>query len=147
MLGTSIFAVVSGGLITVTGQYVPFLILGAVLSAVGAGLLYTLDIGSGANKWIGYQLISVIGIGLATNTPIAVAQASVEISDISVASSMALFCQTLGGAIFVQGGQAAFTNQLIVKIKEVAPDIDLALVVATGADTFYRRVRPMAEMM
>ena len=139
VLGTSIFAVFSGGLITVTGQYVPFLILGAVLNAVGAGLLYTLDIGSGANKWIGYQLISGIGIGLATNTPIAVAQASVEMSDISVASSMALFCQTLGGAIFVQGGQAAFTNQLIVKIKEVAPDIDPALVVATGA-TELRKV-------
>lgn len=139
VLGTSIFAVVSGALITVTGQYVPFLILGAVFNAVGAGLLYTLDIDSGANKWIGYQLVSGIGIGLATNTPIAVAQASVEMSDISVASSMALFFQTLGGAVFVQGGQAAFTNQLIVKIREVAPGIDPALVVATGA-TELRKV-------
>lgn len=50
-------AVVSGELITVTAQYEPFLILEAILSAVDAGLLYTLDIGSGASKWIGYQLI------------------------------------------------------------------------------------------
>lgn len=141
VLGTSIFAVVSGGLITATGQYVPFLILGAVLSVIGAGLLYTLDISSGANKWIGYQVISGIGIGLGTNTPIAVAQASVDMADISVASSMALFFQTLGGAIFVTGGQAAFTNQLIDRMKEVAPDIDPALVIATGA-TELRKVFP-----
>ncbi|KAL8827604.1 MAG: hypothetical protein Q9191_003084 [Dirinaria sp. TL-2023a] len=145
VLGTSIFAVVSGGLITATGQYVPFLILGAVLSVVGAGLLYTLDIGSGANKWIGYQVISGIGIGLGTNTPIAVAQASVDMADISVASSMALFFQTLGGAIFVTGGQAAFTNQLIDRIKEVAPDIDPALVIATGA-TELRKVFPANQI-
>ena len=145
VLGTSIFAVISGGLITATGHYVPFLILGAVLSVIGAGLLYTLDIGSGANKWIGYQVISGIGIGLGTNTPIAVAQASVDMADISVASSMALFFQTLGGAIFVTGGEAAFTNQLIDRIKEVAPDIDPALVITTGA-TELRKVFPADQI-
>ncbi|KAF2237957.1 MFS general substrate transporter [Viridothelium virens] len=133
VLGTSIFAVVSGGLITATGHYVPFLILGAVFSIVGAGLLYTLDIGSGSNKWIGYQVLSGIGIGLGTNTPIAVAQGSVEMADVSVASSMALFFQTLGGAIFLTCAESAFTNQIIVKIRDIAPDINPSLVVSTGA--------------
>ena len=142
VLGTSIFTVASGGLIAATGQYVPFLILGAALSTVGAGLLYTLNIGSGSNEWIGYQLICGIGIGFAINTPIAVAQASVDMSDLSVASSMSLFFQTMGGAIFVSGGQAAFTNQLIDKIREVAPDIDPALVVATGATELRKVFRP-----
>lgn len=145
VLGTSIFAVVSGGLITVTGHYVPFLLLGAIMSTIGAGLLFTLDIDSGSAKWIGYQVISGIGIGLATNTPIAVAQASVDISDISVSSSMALFFQTMGGAIFVQGGQAAFTNQMLVKIKQIAPEVDPDLLVATGA-TELRKVFPADQI-
>lgn len=145
VIGTSIFAVVSGGLITVTGHAVPFLFLGAILSCIGGGLLSTLNIGSSSAKWIGYQVISGVGIGLATNTPIAIAQSSVEMTDISVASSMALFFQTIGGAIFVQAGQSVFGNQLIVKIKEIAPDIDPALLVSTGA-TELRSVFPEGQI-
>lgn len=65
VLGAALFSIISGGLISLTGQFAPFLILGGAITSIGSGLLYTLDIGSGSNQWIGYQALAGIGIGLA----------------------------------------------------------------------------------
>ena len=65
VLGAALFSIISGGLISATGQFAPFLILGGVITSIGSGLLYTLDIGSGSDKWIGYQTLAGIGLGLA----------------------------------------------------------------------------------
>ena len=57
VLGSSICTIASGGLLTVWGQYVPVMAFGSVLGSVGAGLIYTLQIDSGSDKWIGYQAL------------------------------------------------------------------------------------------
>ena len=41
--------------------------------------------------------------------------------------------QTIGGAIFVSAGQAAYTNRLIARLPVLAPGVNPALVIATGA--------------
>ena len=133
VLGASIFSIISGGLISYTEHFVPILILGSALTTVSAGLLYTLDVGSTAGQWVGYQLLAGIGIGLALQVPVIAAQSIVAIKDIATVSAMILFFQTIGGAFFVQAGQTAFTNTLIKSISEKAPGIDPTLVIMTGA--------------
>ena len=133
VVGASIFSVISGGLITAFGHVVPIFLLGAILSTIGDGLLYTLDIGSTSGQWIGYQALAGIGIGLAIQAPIIAGQASVEMSDISSVTASILFFQTIGGAIWVQAGQSAFTNTLQQRLPEFAPGVDPAVVLATGA--------------
>jgi hypothetical protein len=63
ILATVVLSLLTGIVITVCGYYVPFFFVSAIFSAVGAGLLTTLKVQSGANEWIGYQVVYGIGIG------------------------------------------------------------------------------------
>ena len=132
ILGTTIATIVSGGLISVYGHFVPFMLVGGVLTTVGSGLLYTLNIHSSSGHWIGYQIITGLGIGLALQVPIIAAQASVGPADLSSVTAMILFCQTIGGAFFVSAGQTALTNVLITKLSVYVPGLDPSVVVSTG---------------
>ena len=146
--------ILSGGLISAYGIYVPFLVAGSAIATIGTGLLYTLDIGSPSSHWIGYQALTGIGIGLSIQVPIIANQAFVKPSEISSVTSVTLcksiivgrltlrgirrltlhpVFQTIGGAVFVSAGQAAYTNRLIARIPVLVPGVSPALVVATGA--------------
>ena len=46
------------------GYYTQFLYIGIVFTAVGSGLLTTLKVDSNHSKWIGYQVITGLGIGM-----------------------------------------------------------------------------------
>lgn len=90
ILACSIFTITSGGLITMTGYFVPLLIAGGALTTVGAGLIFTLGLNSPSSMWIGYQILAGIGIGLCIQVPIIAAQAVVEPCDLSSATAMIL---------------------------------------------------------
>ncbi|KZT52970.1 MFS multidrug transporter-like protein [Calocera cornea HHB12733] len=133
ILSVAVFTILSGNLISAFGHFVPLLILGAVLATVGSGLIYTLDIGTPASHWIGYQVLAGVGIGIGIQIPISAGQAMVDMADIAPVTAMILFFQTIGGAFFISAGQSIFTNQLIASLPSAAPGVDPALVVATGA--------------
>ncbi|RMZ81570.1 hypothetical protein DV737_g2448, partial [Chaetothyriales sp. CBS 132003] len=145
VLGASLFTVLSGVLITVFGHFVPIMAVGSVLASVGSGLIYTLEIDSHSDKWIGYQALIGIGVGLIFQIPVIVAQASVKPADLSSASAMILFFQTIGGAIWISAGQAGFTNKLLTRLPQTAPGVSPQLVVATGA-TELRTVFPASQL-
>jgi MFS family permease len=132
ILGCTLATIFSGGLISAYGHFVPYMVVGSVLSTIGAGLLYTLNTTSSSGHWIGYQIITGLGIGLALQIPIIAAQATVGPADLSSVTAMILFCQTIGGAFFVSAGEVAFTNTLIGKLPITAPGVDAASVVAVG---------------
>lgn len=54
-------SVVSSGAVQKTGVAKPWLLVGAGLAAVGSGLFYTLDVGTGAGNWIGFQVVGGVG--------------------------------------------------------------------------------------
>ena len=139
VLGCSLFTVISGIGITVTGVYIPFLIIGSIISSIGCGLLYTLEISSGPGEWLGYQAMVGIGVGLVLQVPVIVGQAVVKTSDLSSVSAMILFFQTMGGAIWVSAGQAGWSNTLLKEVAIRVPDVSPGLVLATGA-TELRKV-------
>ena len=88
----ALFVIASGGLLTFTGYAPPFLIAGAAISTVGAGLIYTLDIGSPTSHWIGYQILNGVGLGLCFQVPIMYGQATAAAEDVSVVTSI-LMCK------------------------------------------------------
>jgi MFS transporter, DHA2 family, glioxin efflux transporter len=53
--------------------------------------------------------------------------------------------QTVGGAFFIAAGQSAFVNTLLKKLESVAPSVNPALVIATGA-TEIRNAFPAEEI-
>ncbi|KAF2759312.1 MFS general substrate transporter [Pseudovirgaria hyperparasitica] len=146
ILGIGLLTIVSGIIITATGHYIPMLILGAALATIGNGLIYTLAVGSPSSEWIGYQALSGIGTGLSIQIPIIVVQAVVDPADISAATAMAVFFQTLAGAAFIQTAQALFQNELITSLPANVPGIDPLRVVSTGA-TELRNVFPPNEIV
>ncbi|KAK4870166.1 hypothetical protein LT330_005220 [Penicillium expansum] len=133
IVSMSLAIVVSGGSITKTGHTAPLMVIGGVLATLGAGLLYSLDIGTSTGKWIGYQIIGGVGWGLAYQVPINAVHGAVGPSDIATVTGIIVFFQTVGGAVFVTAAQSAFVNQIIVHIDAAASGINSSLVVATGA--------------
>ena len=82
-------ATVSSGIgVTVTGRPMPFMVVAAAVSTVGVGLLYTLTIGSSSAKWIGYQVLTGLGLGLGFQVPVSAVQATLPQIDIPSGSAM-----------------------------------------------------------
>lgn len=156
IIAFSVATVVSGGSISKTGIATPLLPVGSVIATISAGLLYTLDLGTGSGKWIGYQILAGFGYGLAFQVPIIVCQGTVGPSDLASvtaiilckflfvsshdswidsklnSSSPAVF-QTIGGATLIGAAQAGFVNQILNKLPSTAPGVNPAVVVAAGA--------------
>ena len=76
------------------GYFTPLIALGSSLFAIGAGLIYSLDIDSSPAKYLGYQLILGVGQGLAIQVPVIVCQAFTEPADIPAVTAMVL-CKSL----------------------------------------------------
>ncbi|KAH8892528.1 efflux pump antibiotic resistance protein [Thozetella sp. PMI_491] len=128
-----IMTVSSGVFVSATGHAVPLMAAGAVLLTIGNGLLYMLDIDSPAGQWIGFQILCGFACGMAYQVPTVVVQGHVKPEDIASATAIGFCFQLLGGALGISAAQSAFANRLIATLARIAPDIDPAKVIATGA--------------
>ena len=142
ILAVGLSTIASGIFITITGHYTTIMVAGSVISTIGAGLIYTLDIGSSSGKWIGYQILAGIGSGISFQIPIIVAQAISDPVDLSSVSAIVLFFQTVAGAIFIQVAQALFTNKLVQSVAANVKSVNPAKVVVTGATALRTAFTP-----
>jgi hypothetical protein len=134
ILSLVVASIVTGGLVTVLGQYAPFMIASSIIMAVGAGMLSTFKVDSGAGVWIGYQLLFGIGVGAGMQQTIVAIQASLKGPDIAIGTAIIIFSQTLGGALFLCVGQNVFQNQLVSNIAAAhIKGLNPLMVVSTGA--------------
>ena len=132
LLAQVIGTLLSGGLTTVFGYYVPFMLISPVLMAVGAGLMTTFTLDTPSNLWIGYQIIFGLGSGFGFQQPLIAAQTVLSIKDVPIGTSIVLFVQLLGGALFISAAQNIFTNKLVEGVIQI-PGISPELVIQTGA--------------
>lgn len=88
ILAITLSTIVSGIGLTVTRRPMPFMVVAGVLTTIGVGLLFTLDIGTGSSKWIGYQVLAGLGLGLGFQVPVSAAQATLPQIDIPSGSAM-----------------------------------------------------------
>ena len=106
-------SIIQGGAITAIGYYAPFMILSTIFMSIGAGLLTTFQPDTASAKWIGYQVLAGIGLGLGMQQPNIAAQTVLSKQDIPIGVSLMFLAQSLGGAVFVSVAQSIFTNFLI----------------------------------
>jgi MFS family permease len=102
ILAVTLATIVSGGFITSTGIATPIVIGGSALATIGTGLLYTLNIGTGSGKWIGYQIVAGLGYGVAFQVPIIVGQAMSTAEDMSSTTAVIL-CKFSSSPSFIIG--------------------------------------------
>jgi MFS family permease len=133
VLGISVFTMVANTILTFWRHYVPFLVLGGLFGTVGASMIYTLDSSASVGTWVAYELLTAIGIGLSLQVPMIANQAAVTAEDIPAVTSITLFVETIGQALFVAAGEAALTNQLVKSLTEYAPKLDPLSVIHAGA--------------
>jgi hypothetical protein len=132
ILGLVIISLVSGGIVTATGYYTPFMLLSSVLMAVGAGLLTTFEIDTDSPKWIGYQFIFGAGAGFGMQQTLIAVQTVLPAADVPIGTALMMFSQTLGGAIFISVGQNIFTNQFIKHLAASVPELSSASILSIG---------------
>jgi MFS transporter, DHA2 family, glioxin efflux transporter len=82
--------IITGTVIGEIGIFNPFIIAGAIITAVGCGMLMTLQVNTGSPAWIGYQALTGIGEGLCLNVPIIVTQRIADPKDVPVATAVVL---------------------------------------------------------
>ncbi|KAJ5733848.1 hypothetical protein N7493_002634 [Penicillium malachiteum] len=133
IIAVVVVSILSGGFITVLGYYTPFMIFSSVIITIAAGLLSTLEVDSGHPKWIGYQALFGIGLGLGMQQPMIVAQTALKAEDVPSGTAIMIFSQTLGGSVFLSVAQNIFQNQLFHNLAKDAPKADAAKLVSAGA--------------
>ena len=125
-------SIMAGALVQRLGYYVPFMIANGIVMSIGAGLITTFTPSTNHPKWIGYQIIFGFGLGLGMQQANLAAQAVLSRRDASTGIALIMFCQQLGGAVFVSIGQNVFSNELIRGLRPIS-GVNPATVVKTGA--------------
>ncbi|KAB5575545.1 putative MFS aflatoxin efflux pump [Coniochaeta sp. 2T2.1] len=142
MLLPMVFASIATGiLVSKIGYYAPPMIFGNCLLAVGCGLLTTLQVNSGSDKWIGYQVLYGVGMGCTFQAPNLAAQTVLDRIDVPVGTSLMFFSQLLGGAIFTSVGQNVLNSELLKHLAPI-PGFDPATLQSNGATTLIASLPP-----
>lgn len=132
MIPIVVASIITGQLVSRIGYYTPFMIFGVCLTAVGAGLLTTLQMDTSKGKWIGFQIVYGFGLGSCTQAPNMAAQTVLPRADVAIGASLMFFGQQLFGAIFTSVGQNVLDNQLANRLTDI-PGISPQLIQSTGA--------------
>ncbi|MET9882343.1 MDR family MFS transporter [Streptomyces sp. NPDC006430] len=112
LLSMMIVSLIAGRITTSSGKYKVFPIVGGALMVVGLFLLATMDTGTSRLTSGLYMAVLGAGLGFLMQITMLVAQNSVEMKDMGVASSSATLFRTLGGSFGVALMGSLFTSQV-----------------------------------
>ncbi|KAH8427735.1 MDR family MFS transporter [Aspergillus melleus] len=120
-LGLVLFTMASGTL----SYYLPFLLAGGAISAVGYGLLSTLSPTTPVANWIGYQILYGVASGCTTAAPYIAIQSLVSPEQIPLAMAIIIFWQNIGASTSLIAANAIFSNSLRKQLQQRAAQIGL----------------------
>lgn len=132
VLGVSIFTMLTNGLLTVWRHYHPLLVLSALVGTFGVSMIYTADANTSTGAWAGFEILTAAGVGIALQIPMIVNQDAVSRDDIASVTSLSLFMENVGTALFVASGEAAFTTGLVSSLSQNVPTLDPSAVIDAG---------------
>ncbi len=120
--------ITSGRLVTRTGRYKVFPIVGTAVLSVGLLLLTQLGPHTPYGEVAVFMFITGLGIGLVMQVLVVAVQNAVPYSALGVATATSTFFRTIGGAFGVAVLGAVFANRLISQLKLHATSAELKLV-------------------
>jgi EmrB/QacA subfamily drug resistance transporter len=121
MGGVVTSSIVSGRLITRTGRYKVFPVLGTSLMALGLTLLSTMSPDTTLLRTSLYMLTFGIGMGCVLQVLVIAVQNAVGARDLGVATSSSAFFRSLGGSFGTALFGAILTSQLLAKLAHLLP--------------------------
>ncbi|MGH9080296.1 MAG: MDR family MFS transporter, partial [Acidimicrobiales bacterium] len=121
MLGLLVASIVSGQLVTRTGRYKPFPIIGSALAIVGMFLLSQLSIGTSHLTMALYMVVLGAGMGMTMQIMVLVTQNAVPTTQIGTGTAAITFFRSLGGAFGTSLFGAVFIAGLAHWIPRLVP--------------------------
>lgn len=117
MVGLLLTSIGSGRVITRTGRYKIFPVVGLLIAAIGLYLMSLLDVST--SLWVAsaYMFVTGAGIGMVMQVLVLATQNAVDHQDLGVATSGATFFRSLGGAM----GVAIFGALLTHRLRDTIP--------------------------
>jgi EmrB/QacA subfamily drug resistance transporter len=111
-LGWVFASFISGQLITKTGRYKIYPLLGSTLVLIGCLLLTQLGVNSSSAVASGYLVVIGVGMGTMFQTFVIATQNRVDHSQLGVATAAIQFFRSMGGSLAVAGLGALLTAQI-----------------------------------
>jgi EmrB/QacA subfamily drug resistance transporter len=121
MAGLLIASIGSGRIISRTGRYRVYPIIGTAIMTVGLYLLSHLDASTSTITAALFMFVLGFGIGLVMQVLVVAVQNAVDYSELGVATSGNNLFRTVGSAVGTAVVGAVFTNQLALKLRESFP--------------------------
>jgi len=121
MAGLMITSIGSGRLITKTGRYKRFPVIGTALIALGLWLLSTMGVDTSYAQSSLYMVVLGLGIGMIIQVMVLAVQNSVEHRDLGTATATESFIRSMGGAFGVAVFGAILTTQLTHQLERLLP--------------------------
>jgi EmrB/QacA subfamily drug resistance transporter len=112
VIGLLLTSIISGTLVSRTGRYKIFPILGSVFTGAGLYLLSLMDEHTNIVISSLYMFVLGIGIGLSMQVLVIAVQNTVDYADLGVATSGVTFLRTLGSSFGVAVFGSFYSNQL-----------------------------------
>jgi EmrB/QacA subfamily drug resistance transporter len=119
--GMLVTAAATGQLMTRTGRYKPFVVVGPVLASVGYWFLHTMGPETSHFDSTLYMVVTGMGFGFIMPVLTVAVQNVVERKDLGVATTSVTFSRSLGSALGVAVFGALFTNQFTSRLTEAFP--------------------------
>jgi len=112
MVASGITSIVAGQAVSKTGRYKLFPVVGGVIMAVGMFMLSRLGVSTTRLETSLDYVVLGLGMGFLMQMVSLIAQNSVEMKDMGVASSSRMFFQQMGGSLGVAALGALFASRL-----------------------------------
>jgi EmrB/QacA subfamily drug resistance transporter len=132
MAGLLTSSIGSGQIISRTGRYKVFPIIGTAISAVGLFLLSGLDPGTGSLEAASYMLVLGLGLGFVMQVLILAVQNAVPYAQLGIATSSATLFRSIGGSLGTAILGAIFSNRLAHELASQLPAGSGASSLASG---------------
>jgi len=88
---------------------------------------------SRAGIWVGFQILAGVGRGTTLQQPVNAVQQTLDPSRMAVGTSIVVFSQFFGGALFLALAETDFSSSLSSALKEFAPGVNETLIFNAGA--------------
>ncbi len=123
MMGMMVVSVAVGQVITRTGRYKAFPIIGGVGMTIAMVLLTQVDVSTTKTQLALFMTVLGMGMGFLMQTTMLIAQNSVDQKDLGVASSSATFFRSIGGSFGVSLFGTIFVRTLEGDLaKQIGPE-------------------------
>ncbi len=121
MGGLLITSITSGQIISATGRYKPFPIIGTAVMVVGLALLSTMDAQTSRLEASAFMFVLGLGLGSVMQVLVLAVQNAVDYKDLGVATSGATLFRSIGGSVGTAVLGSIFSNRLSSELASSLP--------------------------